>query len=219
MYTPLQARRQVRLWIMTRFFPKWAPRVPQALIRRFYAADAQGIYDDVLIDEVGYALLSRCQSFLDANAAVQGRAPCPACNRVVFYRHDKAAVLQCSCGWTLPWADYFATIQHKQLSGAEPVLLLFQDFVTRFPSARGAREKVILIGQLLHGFHWYQKHGFTRPVAVNLIGGKLAEVIALLDSLTYGDASTPGIRTTYTEWVEKSQNVRRWAIKEPPPAE
>jgi hypothetical protein len=28
--------------------PQWAPRVPQALIRRFYAADAQGIYDDVL---------------------------------------------------------------------------------------------------------------------------------------------------------------------------
>jgi hypothetical protein len=203
----------------TKVLPQWAPRVPQAFIRRFYAADAQGIYDDVLIDEVGYALLSRCQSFLDANAAVQGRAPCPACNRVVFHRRDKAALLQCICGWTLPWADYFATIQHKQLSGAEPVLQLFQDFVTRFPSARSAQEKVILIDQLLHGFHWYQQHSFTRPVAVNLIGGKLADVIALLDSLTYGDASTPGTRTTYTEWVEKSQNVRRWALKEPPTAE
>lgn len=42
--------------------PQWAPRVPQALIRRFSASDARGFYDDVLIDEVGYALLSRCQS-------------------------------------------------------------------------------------------------------------------------------------------------------------
>ena len=52
--------------------PTWAPRVPKALIRRFYETDAKGIYDEELIDEVGYALLARCQSFITANLARAG---------------------------------------------------------------------------------------------------------------------------------------------------
>ncbi len=72
---------------------------------------------------------------------------------------------------------------------------------------------MLLIDRLLHGFHWYQKHGFTRPVAVNLIGGKLPEVIAFLDSLTYGHGSTPGTQENREEWVRNSQSVRNWALK------
>jgi hypothetical protein len=97
------------------------------------------------------------------------------------------------------------------LFGAEPVLELFREFVTRFPAASTAREKVLLIDRLIHGWHWYQKHGHTRPVAVNLIGGKLPEVIAFLDRLTYGEASTPGTGETHAEWVKNSENVRRWS--------
>src|SRR5258706_13527685 len=104
--------------------PQWAPRVPQTHLRRLYEQDAQGIYDEDLMDEVGYALLSRCQSFLDATAAVQGRAPCPICGRVVHHNGKKEALLHCDCGWTLTWEDYFTPIQPTQLSGAEPVVQL-----------------------------------------------------------------------------------------------
>ena len=34
--------------------PRWAPRVPQDKVRRLYETDARGIYDDELIDDVGY---------------------------------------------------------------------------------------------------------------------------------------------------------------------
>ena len=187
--------------------PVWAPRVPKRKIRQLYETDAQGIYDRDLIDEVGYGLLARCESFITANRAREGELPCPECGRSV----PREETLQCPCGWTLPWADYFKTIQHKQLSGAEPVLEQFQDFVDAFPSARTPQEKMLLIDRLLHGFHWYYKTGGpTRPVAVNLIQGRLSDVVAFLDRLSYGDKSTPGMRETYAQWDKNIEANRDW---------
>jgi len=122
--------------------PRWAPRVHQMDIRRLYLLDAQGICDDDLFDEVGYELLARCKSFIAASQAHAGRAPCPICGQAVPHDGDKQALLHCDgCGWELTWGKYFATLQHKQLVGAEPVLTLFRDFVARFPRARTPQEK------------------------------------------------------------------------------
>ncbi len=72
---------------------------------------------------------------------------------------------------------------------------------------------MLAIDRLIHGFHWSQKYGSTRPVAVNLIEGKLADVITFLDDLTYGAQSTPGIESTRAAWVKDSGYVRQWAFK------
>jgi hypothetical protein len=50
---------------------------------------------------------------------------------------------------------------------------LFQHFIIGFPEARSPREIVVMIDKRLQGFHWYHQHGYTRPVAVNLIEGSL----------------------------------------------
>ncbi|MBI3947583.1 MAG: hypothetical protein HY321_16795 [Armatimonadetes bacterium] len=190
-----------------RRLPRWAPRVPQALIRRFYEADAQGICDEDLINEVGYALLARCESFITANRAREGELPCPWCGGTV--RGEE--ILRCPCGWELPWADYFRTIQHKQLSGAEPVLEQFRSFVARFPPAPALKERVLLIDRLVHGFHVYLRTGgVTRPVAVNLIEGRLSEVVTFLDSLAYGEGGTPGLSATKSEWDEGIRANASW---------
>ena len=63
--------------------PTWSPRVPKHKIRRLYQQDARGIQDDDLINEVGFALLARCESFLEANQAVRGRVSCPVCGGLV----------------------------------------------------------------------------------------------------------------------------------------
>jgi len=191
--------------------PTWAPRVKPEKIRRLYLLDAQGIYDDDLIMDVGYSLLARCESFIHAMEAVRGRARCPLCGTVVAHHKQKEEFLQCACGWSLAWADYFATIQHKQLSGVEPVLMLFQDFVDRFPRAQTAQQRMILIDTLLHGFHWFLNTGKpTRPVAVNLIALRLRDVIAFLDELTYGKNSTPGAQDRKAEWDRRIENARDW---------
>lgn len=198
--------------------PKWAPRVAPWKIRRLYETDAKGIYDDELIKEVGYALLARCESFLAANEAVRGRAPCPVCGETIPHTGDKEVFLFCQrCGWELSWDDYFATIQHKQLVGAEPVFEQFERFIQRFPAASSPREGMLLIDELIHGFHWDLKRANpTRPVAVNLIQGRLGEVIGFLDALGYGEGSTPSVATMRDKWVEQSGSARCWShVKRP----
>lgn len=179
--------------------PVWAPRVRKSEIRRLYVTDAQGIYDLELINEVGYGLLARCESFITASLAREGELPCPECGRTV----ETDEMLRCSCGWTLSWEDYYRTIRHKQLVGAEPVLKQFREFVQAFPQARTPQQKMVLIDRLIHGFHWYIKFGSTRPVAVNLIQGRMHDVVAFLDRLNYTDRSTPGTRETLEEWHDK----------------
>lgn len=187
--------------------PVWAPRVPQALIRRLYESDARGIVDDELIDEAAYALLARCESFLAATDAVAGRVHCSWCGAIV----PRADALCCACGWTLPWADYFATIQRRQLSGAEPVRAQFAAYVRDLPLAATPRARMLLIDRLIHGFHCLVKSGTpTRPVAVNLIEGNLHEVVAFLDRLTYGERGTPGLAQTRAAWREDLAVHTNW---------
>jgi hypothetical protein len=175
--------------------------------------DANGIYDDELIEELGYALFARCESFLLAADAAQGRVICPVCSAMILHTGKKDEVLRCSqCEWEMVWKEYFATFQHKQLYGAEPVLELFRDFVKRFPSASKLPEKVLMIDTLIHGFHWNQKYGFTRPIGINLIEGKLSDVITFLDRLTYGAQNTKGVQETHAEWVKRTEYVRSWAF-------
>jgi hypothetical protein len=194
--------------------PNWSPRIPKFKIRRLYELDAKGIYDDELIDDVGYTLLSRCKSFLEAIMAVKGQAPCPICSCVVMHNGNKEEKLLCEkCGWELTWGEYFATIQKKQLSGAEPVIELFESFVQGFPIAQSSKGKMYQIDRLIHGFHWHQKYGATRPVAVNLIKGRLSDVIDFLDNLSYGDDSTPGIKGARKDWVKNSEYVRSWVYR------
>lgn len=200
---------------MPKQLPQWAPRVKPYKIQRIYHLDSLGILDDELVTEVGFALRDRCISFIEANQATSGNAPCSSCGRLIPHSWNKCEILKCdTCNWELSWGDYFSTIQHKQLSGAEPVLQLFTEFVDRFPQANTIQEKMFLIDQLLHGFHFNHKYGYTRPVAVNLIQGKLSDVILFLDQLSYGPESTQGLTITRDEWTSNSQNSRRWARKD-----
>jgi len=194
-----------------RTIPKWAPRVSRQEIRRLYETDARGIYDEDLIDEVGYGLLARCQSFIEANEARAGKACCPRCSVIIEHGQRKEEILCCACGWELSWGEYFKTIQHVQLSGAEPVLETFRAFVNTFPKMRTPREKMLAIDRLIHRFHWsYKTDAPTRPVAVNLIEGSLNKVVEFLDQLTYGDKSTSGTMENYAEWDENINVNRTW---------
>ena len=182
---------------------EWAPRVPQTLIRRLYETDARGIYDEALIDDVGWRLYGRCDSFVAAVEAVRGRARCGACGEIVAHDGAPEAWLRCpACGWETTWGAYFATIQHRQLSGAEPVLALFRAYMAAFADARGPRQKMLLIDRLIHEFHRSLLDEPTRTTAVNLIEGRYHQVVDFLDDLTYGDGSSPGARETRHRWRE-----------------
>ncbi len=190
-----------------RKLPVWSPRVKQKLIRELYENDAQGFIDEELINEVGWALRARCESFVAAVGAMRGRVTCPACGAIILHHRQADEILHCpQCDWELPWKDYFATIQHKQLSGADPVMAFFQDFVDRFPKAREPQEKMVLIDTLIHGWHLNMIRDIpleTRAAGVNLIEGNYHEVVEFLDGLSSGEASTTGVREKRQEWRAK----------------
>lgn len=181
--------------------PRWARKVPRSQIRRLYEADASGILDEELIDKVGWALRSRCDSILAVTAAHHGQVICPACGAAI--RRERAwvadEVLECpACEWRLAWAAYHQTYQGKQLfaANAAPV---FEGYYRAFPQARTARTKMLLIDQLIHAFH-LSLTDIGRPAAANLIEGSLQDVIDFLDRLTNAGPSAAGLPDSAAVW-------------------
>ena len=193
---------------------RWAPRIHPNKLQRLYELDAQGIRDDDLIDEVGYSLYSRCRSIMQVSDAMNGKVHCPQCDTIIL-RHtdDPTHVVQCpSCGWEARWGDYYNTYRTQEL-GAGGAADIFQDFITQWEHIRTPRDKMQVIDQLIHRWHWETalqrpKFGLGRPTGVNLIEGNTQQVLAVLDSLTYGVGSTVGIQTTKAAWQRHWQEVQ-----------
>ena len=192
---------------------QWAPKVSQAKIRNLYEADAKGIIDEKLIDEVAYALYMRCQSILEVTEASRGRVRCPVCGSLILRqvkgKGNKNELLECSrCSWQIRWEDYHKSYNKKQLHGGSAVHL-FQRFVEHLPQTRTPQEKMMLIDTLLHEFHTFCKGTYlkyTRPVAANLIQGTATEVIRFLDNLTYGVKSPAQRKKVRDAWRKKLMN-------------
>jgi hypothetical protein len=63
---------------------------------------------------------------------------------------------------------------------------------------------MLAIDRLIHAFHWELVQNLGRTVATNLIYGKNKhEILVFLDTLTYGENSTPGLREGKSEWERK----------------
>jgi predicted RNA-binding Zn-ribbon protein involved in translation (DUF1610 family) len=188
--------------------PRWAGRVPRHKIARLYATDAVGIVDEEQIDDVGYALLARCESMVLAVEAQDGKALCPKCGDIV-YHSAKSDTVKCSeCGWELPWQDYVRSSRRKQLhpGGIAPFIA---EYLEQFPKANTPRKKMIQIDNLIHRYHWELQGDPGRPSAVNLIGGKIPDVIEFLDDLTYSEKSTPGLAQNYARWRKRGRKLIR----------
>jgi hypothetical protein len=187
--------------------PQWHPRVKQHLIRQLYENDAQGVVDEALIEQVGIGLLLRCRSILTVTQAHEGRATCPRCEGVIPHQWKKDETMTCpQCGWQTTWGAYFKTYQDKQLVGGG-AMFAFHSFVEHYPQADTPRERMLLIDRLLHAFHHELTQQNSRPAACNLIGGKLDQVIAFLDTLTYGEHSMPEARAEYGAWNDKAHTT------------
>jgi hypothetical protein len=96
------------------------------------------------------------------------------------------------------------TFKRKQLNPGGAVSA-FETYVRYFEAARTPKEKLLAIDRLIHEFHYSlrrQPDLPTRAVGVNLIQGKLADVVQFLDELTYGEETTSGL-------LERRENWRR----------
>lgn len=188
---------------------RWAPRVSRSVIKRLYESDARGRVDEELLDEAFFGFLARCHSIRTATQAAYGRVACPRCGEVVLRQvggaEEKEEPLRCAgCGWQTSWGAYHQTYRGKKLFGGNAAVSgVFDEFIRRAPGADSPHEKMLLVDWIIHEAHRAVRGGreeLHRPVAVNLIEGRMRELIAFLDELAYGPASTHGLRERAEEW-------------------
>jgi hypothetical protein len=194
---------------------RWAPKVRPERVRRLYERDALGIVDGELIDDVGLALHARCRSIVLVN---DGLVRCPRCAAVFkvlrTYRErgtgepapDPEQVAPCptpACGWATTAGAWWRSWCHRELHagwGLPPI----REYAERYPAAPTPRARLLLIDRLLHAFHQDLRRATPgRPVAHNLLEGNQRQALELLDSLAYGDHSTPEVRATSAAWRER----------------
>lgn len=182
--------------------PVWAPKVSPEKIRRLYAQDASGIYDEELVDDVGISLYARCDSMLCVTSANLGHPLCIECRTEMPHSYAKAFLLKCpKCGWSITVGDYGASYKGQTLNGvgALPELKVFAE---KYPLAKTYAEKMRLIDYLIHTFHGNLNAEPSRPTATNVIEGNVGEVAKLIFTLAYGESSTV-TSNLMDEWLEK----------------
>ncbi len=194
---------------------KWSPRVPKRMLRRLYELACQGIWDDELIDDVGMILYMRCRDILSIHRAKSERkVACPRCDTrgelSLIDRHGpRDELLECpECKWSLTWHQYQSTFQRRQLNPGGAVDY-FEAFVQQYERARSPQEKVLAIDRVIHEFHYSKKNDPDqpiRPAGVNLIVGRLEEVVAFLDELS-GLNLPASMRKTQKGWRKKCQST------------
>ncbi len=182
--------------------PRWAPRVSKGKIERLYRGSTNGVLDEDIIDDVGYAIYARCESMLEVTEIVRtGRPHCPECETVCPSRNwqPNEEIVCPACEWRCPVSVYNKTHSRKNF-GTGGLDKQIREFMNGFKSARSYGDKVVLIDTLIHWFHWGSTQ--SRPLATALIEGSMKTTMAFLDKLNYGD-SLPNVQKTREEWRRK----------------
>jgi len=181
----------------------WAPRVKMSSIFSLYERLAHGSCDEKLVDEIASAFYSRCQSIIDVTEASKGRVRCRKCGAYIIRQtSQKDELLRCDkCGWSTSWRAFFESYHRKQLTGGS-AYQVFIDFVERLPKCSSVRDKLFLIDWIIHQCHiGVTTKRFTpvaRPVAVNLIEGKVSQLIPFMENLP--SAPDPRMQDAFNKW-------------------
>lgn len=195
----------------------WAPRVSMSSIFLLYEKIARGLCDEKLVDEIAYAFYSRCQSIIDVTEASHGRVRCQKCGSLIIRKtHQKDELLRCEkCDWNTDWRTFFKSYHRKQLTGGLGYQV-FIDFVGRYLKCSNVRDRLLLIDWIIHQCHVAvtdRGSRATRPVAVNLIKGRMSQLIPFLENLPL--APDPRMEGVYNNWKKvMAESVgARWLRK------
>lgn len=170
----------------------WSPRVLKTDLLRLYESEAAGLIDEELLEETGLTLFMRCSDILYVNDIQNGLIRCPNCE----YREGKRVKMNGANNlYTCPECEFSITCEqlnqsyrHKQLNPGGAVHF-FREFLYDWEHAKSAAEKILAVDKVIHSFHYSLKANPvlpTRSAGVNLIEGKLSDVVDFLDALSMG---------------------------------
>lgn len=196
---------------------KWSPRVSKDKLKRLYNEDALGMIDDVLIDDVGIMLWLRYRDIMYIHDSQHGiKWQCPRCRAEEKHSYmenpDGAEFVsadtprRCSlCGLSMSWDEFRKSRKRQQLNPGGAVDF-FNEYVTKWIGLKDNKEKMLAIDKLIHSFHYSLKSSPdipTRAAGVNLIEGKLTDVMVFLDEMTFGRDDENS-----RNWIQESLKMR-----------
>lgn len=162
--------------------------LPAAKLIAAYEANARGLLDDALVDDVGWRLWDRLSDVVRVTA---GRVRCPVCTTEFQVRaagRTDDEVVPCpGCDWSVTPAAWHRTWENRDLNGLCPE---FGRFVDAWPTARSIRDRMLLIDSVVHAQHVASRS--DRPgnfAARNFLEGSRPKIVALLDELADGPGS------------------------------
>ena len=170
----------------------WHPRVRPERIYQVYQDFARGSLDPTAVDDLGLALLLRCESILRVS---QRELECPLCGTVFSLANaaDPDQSVGCpgkDCSFRVTLQEYQASWSKRYLNGAN-ALPAFEEFSRAYPKARSVEQKLRAIDTVIHAFHWDMKINLpNRSAANNLIEANHDQALELLDSLSFGPGQT-----------------------------
>jgi len=190
----------------------WSPKIRQSRIRRLYQNDALGAVDEVLVEEVGLALLDRCRSIW---LVTRREVECPRCGAAFPLCEPDSwnplpGIQTCptpGCGWQTTAEEWHKSWRHRELLGTAAMDAI-ETYLDVYPRAGKTEERMLSIDQLIHSFHISLQTGrINRSFANNLIEGSHDQVVEFLDRLS----ARPG-GTDKDRWradIEKMHQTRR----------
>jgi len=182
--------------------PTWAKKVPPGKIERLYKLDAMGIFDDELVNDVGFSLYARVDSMLMVTSSNLGHPLCIECRTEIPNSWQKGFISICpSCGWAIDIFEYRASYKGQTLNGVGALPEL-KEFAMKYPLMKTYAEKMRLIDFLLHTFHGNLNSEPSRPTATNVIDGSAGDIAKMIFNLAYGENSTVSAGAL-DEWLEK----------------
>jgi hypothetical protein len=180
--------------------------LPAGKLIRLYEANAAGLLDDELLDDVGWRLWERLS---DVVRVTNGRVRCPGCEAEFLVRspdRGRDDVVPCpGCDWTITDRAWHKSWEHRDLNGPCPE---FQGYVDKWPTARSARDRMLLIDEVVHALHVASRDDAPGNFAArNFLEGSRPKVVALLEELANGPGSqvAEGARA---RWQEAQRHYR-----------
>lgn len=167
----------------------WSPKIRQTKIWQLYQNDALGAVDEILVEDVGLALLHRCQSI---QLVTQRKVECPRCGAMFSLCEPDSwkmlpDVQHCptrGCGWETTPEQWHESWRHKELLGTAAMDAV-ETYLHDYPRTKTTEERMVCIDQLIHSFHISLQTGqLNRSFANNLIEGSHDQVVAFLDRLS-----------------------------------
>ncbi len=143
----------------------------------------------LLVAEVGFNLLKRCQSIV---LATHRQVECPRCGAVMEMCEQGnwkmlPGIISCptpGCGWETTSGIWHESWRHKDLLGLA-AMEANETFLHDYPLAQKIEERMVCIDQLIHSFHISLRTGQAgRSFANNLIEGSHDQVVEFLDQLS-----------------------------------